>query len=66
MNHETLTTTAEIFSAIAQIIPYTALATTARHLPQTITWFIKAIKALHNLVHTPRGRHRQGRGRHTK
>lgn len=59
MNTETITTTVEILSAVAQILPYTALAAAVRRLPP-------AIKALHKLAITPRGRHRQGRGRHTK
>lgn len=66
MNPETLTTTAELLTAIAKILPATALATAARRLPQTITWFLKTAKALHRLLTTPRGRHRQGRARHTK
>lgn len=66
MNPETLTTTAELLRAIAQIFPATALATAARHLPKAIARVIKALKTLHNLVSKPRGRHRQGRARHTK
>ena len=40
----------------------------ARSLPYAITLLAKATKALHHLVTTPHGRHRQsrGRGRHTK
>ena len=63
---QTLSAIAQTLSAIAQILPYTALPAAARRLPQTITWLIKATKALHRLLTTPRGRHRQGRGRHTK
>lgn len=66
MTPETLTTAAQILSSIVQILPYIALAPSTRHLPQAITRVIKALKALHNLVSTPRGRHRQGRARHTK
>lgn len=59
MNTETITSIEQILSAIAQILPYAALAAAARRLPQ-------ATNTLHRLAITPRGRHRQGRGRHTK
>lgn len=61
MNPDTLHATAEIITATtlaaAAILPY------AHRLPPGINKFIQALR---NLVPTPRARHRQGRGRHTK
>lgn len=61
MNAETITATAELITATTlaatAILPYT------HHLPQGIT---KLANTLRNLAPTPRTRHRQGRGRHTK